>query len=185
MEERVLGLSWIYCLTLWQPVRLQQMPIFTGIGPKFSDSQDQTLRKSCTASWKRLRKYPSFHFHMKGRGPFSRHKSQSHVPSGTIPLWMYQRPALQQDCWMTQFHGWPQIIKLDGAHHFLFCLPRSYQVTWAGRHTHLDSTAPHPSKHFIRPDLMGGQLVLLNSEIFIAFIKMLYFMQILRINVSQ
>ena len=138
MEEGVLGLGWIYCLILWQPVRVQQTPIFTGIWPKFSDSPDQTLRKSCTAPWKRLRRYPSFHFLMKGSGPFSRHKSQSHVPSGTIPLWMYQRPALQQDCWMTQFHGWPQIIKylrpclhrrLDGAHHFLLGLPRSYHPT--------------------------------------------------------
>ena len=38
-------------------------------------------------------------------------KILSNILSGTTPLSMCQRPALQQDCWMTPFHEWPQTIK--------------------------------------------------------------------------
>ena len=85
---------------------------------------------------KRLRRCPSFHFHVMGNGSCPKQNSLSSVPSGTTPLWRYQRLALQKDCWLTEFHGKPQMIKhlkpclhrgLDGAHHSLFCLPRSHQ----------------------------------------------------------
>ena len=111
-------------------------------------------------------------------GPCPRQKSLSNIFSGTNPLWMYQSPALQQNCWMTLFHGWPQTIKhlkpwlhrrLDGAHHFLFCLHRSCHPSKSSveYHTHLDSTAPFPSEHLTRPDLMGGHpLLLMNENVF-------------------
>ena len=147
------------------------------IVPKFSDSPDQTLRKSCTASWQKPQEEASLHFHMNGKWPLPQAKILSNILSGTTPLSMCQRPALQQDCWMTPFHEWPQTIKhlkpclhrrLDGAHHFLFCLPRSYHPTKSSAecHTHLDSTALPPSKHLTRPDLMGGHLLLLMNENF-------------------
>ena len=112
-----------------------------------------------------------------GDGPCPRQKFLSNIFSGINPLWTYHRPALQQNCWMTPFHGWPQSIKhlkpwlhrrLDGAHHILFCLPRSYHPTKSSAecHTHLDSTALPPSKHLTRPDLMGGHLLLLMNENF-------------------
>ena len=99
-----------------------------------------------------------------GNGPCPRQKSLSNIFYGTNPLWTYHRPALQQNCWMTPFHGWPQTIKhlkpwlhrrLDGAHHFLFCLPRFYhQPSHISRTSHtLDSTAPHPSKNLTKLDL--------------------------------
>ena len=71
-----------------------------------------------------------------GDGPRPRQNFLSNIFSGINPLWTYHRPALQQNCWMTPFHRWSQTTKhlkpwlhrrLDGAHHFFFCLPRSYQ----------------------------------------------------------
>ena len=124
----------------------------------------QLKRKSCTAFQKSLRSSPSLHFRMDGKWPFPRQKSLSSVPSGTTPQWMYQRAAFQQDSRMTPFHGQPQTIKymkpclhrrLDGAHHSSSASPGPSisQVTSTERHTHLDSTAPHPSKHLTKLDL--------------------------------
>ena len=112
---------------------------------------------------KSLRRSPSLHFHKDGKWPFLRQKSLSSVLSGTIPHWIYQRDAFQQDSWMTPFHGQPQTIKYlrpclhrrpDGAHHSSSASPGPSinQVTSAERHTHLDSTAPHPSKHLTKLD---------------------------------
>ena len=146
--------------------------------PKSSDSPDQILRKFCTASWQKPQE--------KLFSPLSYEWAMALAPgknfcqtffSGINPLWTYHRPALQQSCWMIPFHGWPQTIKhlkpwlhrrLDGAHRFLFCLPRSYHPTKSSAecHTHLDSTAPPPSKHLTRPNLMGGHLLLLMNENF-------------------
>ena len=84
---------------------------------------------------KSLRRSPSLHFHKDGKWPFLRQKSLSSVPSGTTPHWIHQRDAFQQDSWMTPFYGQAQTIKhlkpclhrrLDEAHYFLFCLPRSF-----------------------------------------------------------
>ena len=144
---------------------------------KFSNSPEQTLRKSRTASWKKTQEVSFTPLPCDGKWLLPKQNSLSSVPSGTTSLWMHERPAFQQDCWMTPFHEQPQIIKhpktcinrrLDGAHHFLFCLPRSYRATKSHQQnaTHLDSTAPHPSKHLTRPDLTGVQLVLLMSENF-------------------
>ena len=132
--------------------------------PKFSDSPAQILRKSCTAFQKSLRSSPSLHFRMDGKWPFPRQKSLSSVPSGTIPHWIYHRAAFQKDSWMTPFHGQPQTIKYlkpclhrrpDGAHHSSSASPGPSisQVTSTECHTHLDSTAPHPSKHLTKLDL--------------------------------
>lgn len=103
---------------------------------KFSNSPEQTLRKSRTASWKKTQEVSFTPLPCDGKWLLPKQNSLSSVPSGTTPLWRYQRLALQQDCWLTEFHGQPQIIKslkpclyrgLDGVHHSLYCLPRSYQ----------------------------------------------------------
>ena len=96
---------------------------------------------------KSLRRSPSLHFHLNGKWPLPQAKILSNILSGTTLLSMYQRPALQQDCWMTPFHEWPQTIKhlkpclhrrLDGAHYFFFCLPRFYHPTQSYRRmTHI------------------------------------------------
>ena len=110
-------------------------------------------------------------------GPCPRQKSLSNIFSGTNPLWMYQSPALQQNCWMTPFHGWPQTIKhlkswlhrrLDGAHCFPFCLPRSYQVISRMSHTpglycSLSIQTPH------RDQTSWDLLLLVNENFFYRF----------------
>ena len=148
---------------------------------------------------KSLRRSPSFHFHMDGKWPFLRQKSLSSVPSGTTPHWIYQRDAFQQDSWMTPFHGQPQTIKhlkpclhrrLDEVHYFLFCLLGSTinQVTSVEHQTHLDSTAPHPSKNLTKLDLNKFWAGSLDDWKFFLYLLWkgwsLSFLQLIRINIS-
>ena len=104
---------------------------------------------------KSLRRSPSLHFHKDGKWPFLRQKSLSSVPSGRTPHWLYQIDGFQQDSWMTPFHGQPQTIRclkpclhrrLDGAHLFLFCIPRLYhQPSHISRTPHIPGLYCSPS----------------------------------------
>ena len=109
VQDGVPGLSVLS--NLFQPTGCKKSKYSTMIVPKFSDSPDQTLRKSCTASWQKPQEEASLHFHMNGKWPLPQAKILSNILSGTTPLSMNQRLVLQQDCWMTPFHECPQTIK--------------------------------------------------------------------------
>ena len=109
VQDGVPGLSVLS--NLFQPTGCKKSKYSTVIVPKFSDSPDQTLRKSCTASWQKPQEEASLHFHMNGKWPLPQAKILSNILSGTTSLSMRQRPALQQDYWMTPSHEWPQTIK--------------------------------------------------------------------------
>lgn len=97
-------------------------------------------------------------------GPSPRQRSLANIPSGTTSPVMYQKTALQQDCWVTPLHERPQVIKhlrpciprrLDGAPHFLSCFPRSCLLP---RHmvTHTWTLLLRcPFRLLTKPDLRG------------------------------
>ena len=80
--------------------------------PKFSDSPDQILRKSCTASWQKPQKELISPLPCEWEIALApRKNSVKYSFWNNLSLSMCQRPALQQDYWMTPFHEWPQTIK--------------------------------------------------------------------------
>ena len=105
-------------------------------------------------------------------GPSPRQRSLANIPSGTTPPVMYQKTALQQDCWVTPLHKWPQVTKhlrpclrrrLDGALTSSPASPgpASYHVTWS--HTPgLRCSAVHSDSSQTRPQ--GVELLPLMSE---------------------
>ena len=150
------NLDWIYCLAYCSLLGCKKTQIFhrcqstKTLQIKYWESPVLLLKKILT-------RCPSLHFHMDGKWPFLRQKSLSSVPSGRIPHWIYQRDGFQQDSWMTPFLGQPQTIRclkpclhrrLDGAHHFLFCLPRFYhQPSHISRTPHTPGLYCSPSIH--------------------------------------
>ena len=88
---------------LFQPTRCKKSKYSTVIVPKFSDSPDQILRKSCTASWQKPLKEPISPLPYEWEMALAPGKNSVKYSFGTTPPSRYQRPALQQDSWMTHF----------------------------------------------------------------------------------
>ena len=115
-----------------------------------------------------------------GSGPCSSQKI-SEKPSFWNNLSLNGTTSFEQDCWMTPFHDWLQIIKwlksclhkrLNGAHHFYSVFPGPTILP-----NHI-SKISHTSELYCsiiqsntsqNPDLMGVELLLLTENFFYSF----------------
>ena len=106
--------------------------------PKFSDSPDQILRKSCTASWQKPQKEPISPLPCEWEIALAPCKNSVKYSfwnnlSLNAPETCFATRLLNDSIsWVASNHKTSEPClhkRLDGAHHFLFCLPRSYHPT--------------------------------------------------------